>query len=139
MRILAGEGEPYAGRVERTGEVGYLPQDPREGDLDMLARDRVLSARGLDTLLSDLEKQQAIMAEVADDAARDKAIRRYGQLEERFAALGGDAAESEAGRICASLGLPERGLTQSLRTLSGGQRRRGESARRPFAPRGRGG
>jgi len=133
MRILAGEGEPYAGSVARTGEIGYLPQDPKEGDLDMLARDRVLSARGLDTLLADLEKQQALMAEVADDAARDKAIRRYGQLEERFAALGGYAAESEAGRICASLGLPERVLTQPLHTLSGGQRRRVELSRILFA------
>ena len=133
MRILAGEGEPYAGSIERTGEIGYLPQDPREGDLDMLARDRVLSARGLDTLLADLEKQQAIMAEVVDDATMDKAVRKYGELEERFAALGGYAAESEAGRICASLGLPERILTQPLRTLSGGQRRRVELARILFA------
>ena len=133
MRILAGEGEPYAGTVTRTGDIGYLPQDPKEGDLDILARDRVLSARGLDTLLADLEKQQALMAEVADDAARDKAVRRYGQLEERFAALGGYAAESEAGRICASLGLPERVLTQPLRTLSGGQRRRVELSRILFA------
>ena len=133
MRILAGEGEPYAGTIARTGEIGYLPQDPKEGNLDILARDRVLSARGLDTLLADLEKQQALMAEVADDAARDKAIRRYGQLEERFAALGGYAAESEAGRICASLGLPERVLTQPLRTLSGGQRRRVELSRILFA------
>ena len=133
MRILAGEGEPYAGTVTRSGQVGYLPQDSREGDLDVLARDRVLSARGLDTLLADLEKQQVLMAEVADDAARDKAVRRYGQLEERFAALGGYAAESEAARICASLGLPERVLTQSLRTLSGGQRRRVELARILFA------
>jgi ATPase subunit of ABC transporter with duplicated ATPase domains len=133
MRILAGEGEPYAGSITRSGEIGYLPPDPKEGDLDVLARDRVLSARGLDTLLADLEKQQALMAEVADDAARDKAIRRYGQLEERFAALGGYAAESEAGRICASLGLPERVLTQPLRTLSGGQRRRVELSRILFA------
>jgi ATPase subunit of ABC transporter with duplicated ATPase domains len=133
MRILAGEGEPYAGTITRTGEIGYLPQDPREGNLDTLARDRVLSARGLDTLLSDLEKQQALMAEVADDAARDRAVRRYGQLEERFAALGGYGAESEASRICASLGLPERVLTQQLRTLSGGQRRRVELARILFA------
>ncbi len=133
MRILAGEGEPYAGTVTRTGAIGYLPQDPREGDLDVLARDRVLSARGLDTLLADLEKQQALMAELADDAGREKAIRRYGQLEERFSALGGYAAESEAGRICASLGLPERVLTQPLRTLSGGQRRRVELARILFA------
>ncbi len=133
MRILAGEGEPYAGSVARNGDIGYLPQDPREGDLDVLARDRVLSARGLDSLLADLEKQQVLMAEVADDATRDRAVRRYGQLEERFAALGGYAAESEAGRICASLGLPERILTQRLRTLSGGQRRRVELARILFA------
>ncbi|MBU3749169.1 MAG: ABC-F family ATP-binding cassette domain-containing protein [Mycobacterium sp.] len=133
LRILAGEGEPYAGSLTRTGQVGYLPQDPREGDLEVLARDRVLSARGLDTLLADLEKQQVMMAEVVDDAERDRAVRRYGQLEERFAALGGYAAESEAGRICSSLGLPDRVLTQSLRTLSGGQRRRVELARILFA------
>jgi ATPase subunit of ABC transporter with duplicated ATPase domains len=133
LRILAGEAEPYAGAVTRTSEIGYLPQDPKEGDLDVLARDRVLSARGLDSLLTDLEKQQALMAEVADDAARDRAIRRYGELEERFAALGGYGAESEAGRICASLGLPDRVLTQQLRTLSGGQRRRVELARILFA------
>ena len=133
MRILAGEALPYAGTVVRNGEVGYLPQDPREGDLDVLARDRVLSARGLDTLLADLEKQQVLMAELVDATEQDKAIRRYGNLEERFAALGGYAAESEAGRICASLGLAERVLTQPLRTLSGGQRRRVELALILFA------
>ena len=83
-RILAGEGDPYAGTVTRTGEIGYLPQDPREGDLDVLARDRVLSARGLDTLLADLEKQQVLMAEVVDEAARDKAVRRYDSSEKGF-------------------------------------------------------
>lgn len=133
LRILAGEVEPYAGSVTRAGEIGYLPQDPKVGDLDVLARDRVLSASGLDVLLTDLEKQQALMAEVADEDERDRAIRRYGQLEERFVALGGYGAESEAGRICASLGLPERVLTQRLRTLSGGQRRRVELARILFA------
>ncbi|BCO36202.1 ABC transporter ATP-binding protein [Mycobacterium heckeshornense] len=133
LRILAGESQPYAGLVIRSGEIGYLPQDPKEGDLDVLARDRVLSARGLDTLLTALEKQQALMAEVAADDDLDRAIRRYGELEEQFAALGGYGAESEAGRICANLGLPERVLTQPLRTLSGGQRRRVELARILFA------
>lgn len=133
MRILAGEGEPYAGAVTNSGEIGYLPQDPREGDLEVLAKDRVLSARGLDSLLRDLEKQQALMAEVVDEKARDKAVDRYGILEDRFSALGGYVAESEAARICNSLGLPDRVLAQPLRTLSGGQRRRIELARILFA------
>ncbi|GGM62683.1 ABC transporter ATP-binding protein [Longimycelium tulufanense] len=133
LRVLAGEGQPYAGAVQRTGELGYLPQDPREGDLDVTAKDRVLSARGLDQLLRDMEKAQSAMAELIDDAERAVAVRRYGQLEERFAALGGYAAESEAARICANLGLEDRVLEQDLRTLSGGQRRRVELARILFA------
>lgn len=133
LRILAGEAEPYAGELLRSSDIGYLPQDPREGNLDVLARDRVLSARGLDSLIHEMEKQQALMAEVADDSERDRAVRKYGKLEERFAALGGYVAESEAARMCHSLGLPDRVLGQSLRTLSGGQRRRIELARILFA------
>ncbi|QWF84437.1 ABC-F family ATP-binding cassette domain-containing protein [Amycolatopsis sp. CA-230715] len=133
LKVLAGEGEPYSGEVKQTGELGYLPQDPREGDLSVTAKDRVLSARGLDTLLRDMEKQQMAMAELADDDARDKAIRRYSRLEERFASLGGYAAESEAARICSNLGLADRVLAQTLQTLSGGQRRRVELARILFA------
>ncbi|KAA0023580.1 ABC-F family ATP-binding cassette domain-containing protein [Antrihabitans cavernicola] len=133
LRILAGEGEPYAGEVVRSGDVGYLPQDPREGDLDVLAKDRVLSARGLDTMLRDMEKQQLLMAEVVDEVEQERAIRKYGQLEDRFSSLGGYVAESEAARICNSLGLPDRILGQTLRTLSGGQRRRVELARILFA------
>ncbi|AVL26252.1 MULTISPECIES: ABC-F family ATP-binding cassette domain-containing protein [Nocardia] len=133
LRILAGEGEPYAGKILRSSDIGYLPQDPREGNLDVLARDRVLSARGLDTLIRDMEKQQALMAEVADENEREKAVRKYGRLEDRFSALGGYVAESDAARICHSLGLPDRVLGQALRTLSGGQRRRIELARILFA------
>lgn len=138
LRSLAGVGEPYGGVIRATGPVGYLPQDPREGDLTVLARDRVLSARGLDELLREMEKTQTAMAELADDAARDRAIAKYGRLEERFADLGGYAAESEAGRICSNLGLPGRVLGQPLRTLSGGQRRRVELARILFAASGDG-
>jgi ATPase subunit of ABC transporter with duplicated ATPase domains len=122
LKVLAGEGLPFGGRVDRRGAVGYLPQDPRTGDLEITARDRVLSARGLDTLLAEMT---ALEARLTDE----RALRRYGGLEERFAALGGYAAEAEAARICANLGLPDRVLAQPLGTLSGGQRRRIELAR----------
>ena len=133
LRVLSGEGQPYGGTVQRNGDIGYLPQDPREGDLSVTAKDRVLSARGLDQLLRDMEKTQTAMAELVDDSERDAAVRRYGRLEERFSAQGGYAAESDAARICANLGLPERVLAQPLRTLSGGQRRRVELGRILFA------
>lgn len=133
LRVLAGEAEPYSGEMSLADEVGYLPQDPREGDLSVTAKDRVLSARGLDELLAEMAKAQTAMAELADDSARDRAIARYGRLEERFASLGGYAAESEAARICANLGLPDRVLEARLANLSGGQRRRVELARILFA------
>jgi ATPase subunit of ABC transporter with duplicated ATPase domains len=125
LKVLAGEGLPYTGRVERRGPVGYLPQDPRTGDLGVTARDRVLSARGLDALLADMKKLEIALAEYADE----RTVARYGALEDRFAGLGGYAAEAEAARICANLGLPDRVLGQTLGTLSGGQRRRVELAR----------
>ncbi len=130
LRILAGESASHGGQVTRRGPVGYLPQDPRTGDLTATARDRVLSARGLDVLVTEIAKAQVQLAETPDDEAL---VRRYGQLEDRFAALGGYAAESAAARICANLGLPDRVLAQTLGTLSGGQRRRVELARILFA------
>ncbi len=127
-KVLAGEAQPAAGSVRRTGTVGYLPQDPRTGDLEVLAIDRVLSARGLDQLRADLRAAETQMAD-ADPVAAADAIRAYARLEERLAVLGGYAAESQAAAITASLGLPDRVLHQPLGTLSGGQRRRVELAR----------
>lgn len=133
MRILAGEGEPYAGAVIRSGEIGYLPQDSREGNIEVTARDRVLSARGLDQIQASMEKQQEIMETTSHPGKRDAAIRKYSRLEERFQTLGGYEAASEAARICDALGLPSRVLDQQLKTLSGGQRRRVELAQILFA------
>jgi ATPase subunit of ABC transporter with duplicated ATPase domains len=127
-RVLAAEGQPAAGTVRVSGSVGYLPQDTRVGDLDALAVDRILSARGLDALLTGLRAAERDMAS-ADPSRRDAAVRRYGNLEERLTVLGGYAAESEAASLSASLGLPQKVLRQPLRTLSGGQRRRVELAR----------
>src|SRR5688572_22332277 len=67
LRVLAGEGEPHAGEIKLAEELGYLPQDPREGDLSVTVKDRVLSARNLDQLARDLEKAQNEMAELVDE------------------------------------------------------------------------
>jgi len=131
-KVLAGESQAAAGQVTSSGEVGYLPQDPRTGDLEVLARDRVLSARGLDTILHNLRETEKLMAS-EDEAVHEKAMRRYSRLDDEFTAQGGYAAESEAAAIASALSLEERILGQPLRTLSGGQRRRVELSRILFS------
>nr|WP_238338491.1 ABC-F family ATP-binding cassette domain-containing protein [Pedococcus badiiscoriae] len=131
-KVLAGQGQPAAGSVTSTGEVGYLPQDPRTGDLHVLARDRILSARGLDRIITQMREAESAMASTDDDT-RDKAMRRYSRLEGEFTAQGGYAAESEAATIASALALDERILGQPLATLSGGQRRRVELSRILFS------
>ncbi|GHH78715.1 ABC-F family ATP-binding cassette domain-containing protein [Promicromonospora soli] len=131
-KTLAGETQPSGGQIVRGTDIGYLPQDPRTGDLDVLAMDRVLSARNLDKVIAQMRRAEGEMAS-ADPATHEAAMERYPKLEARFLAAGGYAAESEAQIITANLGLDERVLAQPLGTLSGGQRRRIELARILFS------
>jgi ATPase subunit of ABC transporter with duplicated ATPase domains len=131
-KILAGEALPAAGTVAATGSVGYLPQDPRTGDPDLLARDRILAARGLGDVVRRLREAEVEMGS-DDPAVRERAMRRYSQADAELHAGGGYAAESEAAQIAHSLGIEDRILTRPLRTLSGGQRRRVELARILFS------
>jgi ATPase subunit of ABC transporter with duplicated ATPase domains len=131
-RVLAGEGLPASGQVTSTGSVGYLPQDPRTGDPDVPVRERILSARGLGDVVRRLRAAEAEMGS-DDPEIAERAMRRYERADADLHAGGGYAAEAEAAQIAASLGIEDRLMTQPLRTLSGGQRRRVELARILFS------
>ncbi|MCD1267456.1 ATP-binding cassette domain-containing protein [Microbacterium sp. MEC084] len=131
-KVLAGDLIPANGRVDRSGELGYLPQDPRSGDPEQLARTRILDARGLGSLALGMQEASVAMAS-DDEKVAAKAMKRYAHFTERFESLGGYAAEAEAASIAHNLSLPDRILDQPLKTLSGGQRRRIELARILFS------
>ncbi|CAM3238545.1 ABC-F family ATP-binding cassette domain-containing protein [Nocardioides dubius] len=131
-KILAGEALPAGGKVVRSGELGYLPQDPRVGDPEVLGRDRILSARGLDEVVRRLRTAEVEMGSDNPEIA-ERAMKRYARADNELHANGGYAAESEAATIASSLGIEERVLNQPLKTLSGGQRRRVELARILFS------
>ncbi len=131
-RILAGESQPAGGTVTRTGEVGYLPQDPRTSDPEVIALDRILSARGLDDALRRMRAAETEMSSTDADV-QARGMRRYERADAELHAGGGYAAEAEARQIAASLNIEDRILAQPLGTLSGGQRRRVELARILFS------
>ena len=132
MKTLAGWRQPDAGRVSGAVDQGYLPQDPRDSDLEEVAQARILSARGLGDLVRLMRETEGAMASAVPETA-EKAMERYPKLQARFEAAGGYAAESEAAAIASALGLSEDVLKRTMGTLSGGQRRRVELSRILFS------
>ena len=137
MRLLAGEGDrggaaEYTGTILSNGTVGYLAQDTHVGDPSMKARDRIISVRGIDSIIARIRKAEHEMS-TTEGARQQRAMERYVKLDQQFTNSGGWAANAEAAQIAHSLGLEDRVLDQTLDTLSGGQRRRVELARVLFS------
>ena len=131
FKVLGGETEPAAGRVIRKGGFGYLPQDPRidPSQEQRNAVTHILSGRGIDDALVRIEKLRIAM----EEEPSERNVARYSKAQDDFATSGGYAAESEARRIAAGLGLPGDRLDLPVGVLSGGERRRVELSRILFA------
>ena len=129
-KVLTKQVPATAGDIQVGGEIGYLPQDPRTGDLTISAINRILSARNIDKYL---DKMQQAQLQMADAQTFNKASTEYEKSEALFLVAGGYAAQAEANSIALSLGLTLKALQQPLQTLSGGQRRRVELARILFS------
>ena len=131
-KVLAGEVMPAGGVVNRSGKIGYLPQDPRTGEDQGTVIDRILSVRELDQIAKRMRAVEEEMA-TSQGAELEKAMERYTRVEHDFSAAGGYAASAEAEAIASSLGVPNNLFDQDLSALSGGQRRRIELARILFS------
>ncbi|MEV4470868.1 ABC-F family ATP-binding cassette domain-containing protein [Nonomuraea sp. NPDC049504] len=132
-RILSARGLDTAVRDLRAAETALA--ETASAASDPAASDPAVS----DPVTSDLAASERVASErTASGAmeAAERAMARYVRAEAEFQARGGYPAEAEAARVAAGLGLPDRALSQSLGTLSGGQRRRVELARVLFAEPG---
>ena len=135
LRTLVGYQPPAAGAVLRTGDLGYFSQEAALPDLehpDANALERILTARDIGSLQRRMEETRRKI-EKLEGTARDRAIVRFARLQDEFEARGGFPAEAEAKQVAASLGIGTVELSQPVRTMSGGQRRRVELARILFA------
>ena len=131
LKVLTGEEPPVAGRIMRTGAIGYLSQDPRAdgSEAGTPAATRIISGRGLDEDAVRLEKLRAQLEE--NPSTRN--IARFSRAEELYRTTGGYSAESAARRIAAGLGVDQSRLNLPIGVLSGGERRRVELARILFS------
>ena len=131
LKTLAGEAAPIAGTIARKGALGYLPQDPRQhGDaLDRSALAHVISGRGFDAAAMRIEKLRVKL----EESTSKSNVARFARAEDEYRTAGGYAAEADARRTAAGLGLSQDRLELPLRALSGGERRRVELARILFA------
>src|SRR3989441_7104947 len=130
LKVLAGEDDAAGGLVLRRGTLGYVPQNPRpRAEAANTALSHILSGRGLDRAAARLAELHLVL----EHDHSPESIERYSAAEERYRHDGGYSSESDARRIASGLGLRLDRVDLPLGVLSGGERRRGELARVPFA------
>jgi ATPase subunit of ABC transporter with duplicated ATPase domains len=113
LRLLAGVEEPDRGAIVRSGQVGYLPQEPH--------------ARAGETVLAYLARRVGVAAAEAEMdglaarlGAEPELAGAYGDALDRFLLLGGDDFEARARGVLADVGLAGR-ADDELARLSGGE------------------
>jgi ATP-binding cassette subfamily F protein 3 len=126
MRILAGEDRPDTGDLYvRPGiRVSLLRQEPDFAQGQTLME---VARSGLGSLLDlqrELEEAAQELAEAEDEADRDRATRRYGELHDRLEHQDAYAIDHRVEEILGGLGFSPGDFGRAAGTFSGGQQSR---------------
>jgi ATP-binding cassette subfamily F protein 3 len=128
LHILLGIESPSEGGVTRARavRVGFLPQRPILDGTHTLRDELLAGLAGLRTLEADLIAMAEEIAARPDNLAL---LERYGDLQDRFEALGGYTYEARLKMVMQGLGFTPEDGDMPLSQLSGGQKTRALLAR----------
>jgi len=131
LKLITGEEEPDQGSVvaARDRTVGYLPQEPQLAPGATLLAETLRAFDDLRELEASVQQLGDTIAQTADPSARESALRRLGEMQQRFEASGGYTYEAETRAALCGLGLPESQFDTLVDNLSGGQRSRASMAK----------
>ena len=130
LSILAGLEAPDDGRVQRARglRIGYLRQEPiTVAEPAPSLWDHALEA--FSVLRAQESELARLESEMADPAKTERALARYGSLQEAFEREGGYLYAARARQVLSGLGFSAETLGRRLHELSGGERTRAELAR----------
>jgi ATPase subunit of ABC transporter with duplicated ATPase domains len=115
LRLLAGVSVPERGTVSvgPGDRVGYLPQEPPGPDLTI---DRLLGAA-----LGEVWRLHGELERLEQRLGEPELLVRYGEVQERFGALGGWALQAQLDGARDALGIAHIPLDAPLGGLSGGE------------------
>ena len=124
LRVIAGEIAADEGTIQISNNetVGYLPQDGVQPDPGNSVYEEVETA--FDELLHLREEvsraQDAIASEETGSDAYEKAMRRYGTLQERLERSGAYSLKAEIEKVLMGLGFSTEDFDRSTTEFSGG-------------------
>jgi ATPase subunit of ABC transporter with duplicated ATPase domains len=125
FRLLEGSETPDRGSVERPGRlsIGVFRQDVGDWSGRTVLEEVVAGAGEVGELAREIQELEPRLSDYeADDF--DQVLARYGDVQERFAALGGYDLEAKAASILAGLGLDQDQIAGDIGALSGGWKMR---------------
>ncbi len=130
FRMITGEEAPDDGVVDRPkrATIGYFRQDVGDMKGRTVLAETIAGAGELADLHAELTTLEHRMGD-PDDPDFDRVVERFGDVQARFAELGGYDLEPQARSILAGLGLSQSQVDSDVGELSGGWKMRVALAR----------
>ena len=124
LKILNGNLEPESGSIHKMGDctVGYLPQDGVSVEVDRTVYEEVEQSLSSYRTLFDAyeEAQEDLNRFQAGSKEHDRALERFGKLQEKLERTGAWGIQSEVKATLSGLGFGEEEMEQPASEFSGG-------------------